>query len=274
MSATSPPSPLLSGEGSRSAALLAFERVSFGYHRARGPVVREATFALQAGRILAVVGPNGAGKSTLLALALGWLKPWAGRITLAGRPLAAFSRAERGRWLALMPQAEHIPFEYRAVEYVLMGRAPHLPPLAAPGAADYEIALRALEQAGLTGFADRPVTEMSGGERQLLLMARALAQQPRLLLLDEPTAHLDLRNKMRLIEIMRRLRAQGVTLLMTNHEPEVVLAVADDALLMEAGRPPLFGPADAVLTEAALSRIYHLPVRVIEIEGHKRVVWT
>ncbi len=257
-----------------SAALLQFEAVSFGYRRALAPVVRAATFALQSGRILAVVGPNGAGKSTLLALALGWLSPWAGRIILAGRPLTAFSRAERGRWLALMPQSEHIPFDYRAVEYVLMGRAPHLPPLAAPGAADYEAALRALEQAGLADFADRPVTEMSGGERQLLLMARALAQSPRLLLLDEPTAHLDLRNKMRLIQTMRQLRAQGVTLMMTNHEPDVVLAVADDVLLMEAGQPPVFGPVDTVLTETALSRVYHLPVRVVEVEGRRRVLWT
>ncbi len=257
-----------------SAALLAFERVCFGYQRAQPPVVRDASFTIQAGRIAAVIGPNGAGKSTLLALALGWLSPWSGAITLAGRRLDTFSRAERGRWLALVPQSERFPFEYRSVEYVLMGRAPHLPPLAAPNPTDYEKALQALEQVGLPGFADRPVTEMSGGERQLLLMARALAQSPRLLLLDEPTAHLDLRNKLRLIQIMRQLRGQGVALLMTNHEPDVVLAVADDALLMEAGQAPVFGPVDAVLTEAALSRVYHLPVRVVEIEGRKRVLWT
>ncbi|MCS7060713.1 MAG: ABC transporter ATP-binding protein [Anaerolineae bacterium] len=256
------------------AALLAFHDVSFGYYRRRPPVLWDATFHLHAGRILAVVGPNGAGKSTLLGLALGWLSPWSGQITLSGRPVRTLSRSERGRWLALVPQTEHMPFDYRAVEYVLMGRAPHLPPLAAPSGADYEIALRALEQVGLVDFADRPVTQMSGGERQLLLLARALTQQPRLLLLDEPTAHLDLHNKLRLIQIMRQLRAQGVTMLMTNHEPDVVLAVADDALLMETGRPPLFGPLDAVFTEAALSRLYHLPVRVVEVEGRKRVLWT
>jgi iron complex transport system ATP-binding protein len=124
------------------------------------------------------------------------------------------------------------------------------------------------------GDCHQSAPQLSGGERQLMLVARAIAQQPRLLMLDEPTAHLDLHNKARLIQIMHRLRSQGVTLLMTNHEPEVVLAVADDVLLMEAGSPPLFGPLDQVFTETTLSRIYQLPIRLVEVEGRKQVLWT
>ena len=259
---------------SMSDVLLAFRQVTFGYGRNKPPVLKDVNFALRPGRILAIVGPNGAGKTTLLGLALGWQKPWAGAVELAERPLQGYARAERGRWLALVPQSEHTPFDYSVLEYVLMGRAPHLPPLEMPAAPDYAIALDALAQVGLAELADQPVPQLSGGERQLMLVARAVAQQPRLLLLDEPTAHLDLHNKARLIQIMRRLRGQGATLLMTNHEPEIVLAVADDVLLMEAGQPPQFGPAATVFTEDALSRIYRLPLRLVEVEGRKQVLWT
>ncbi len=254
--------------------LLSFRHVWFGYRRDRPPVLNDVTFDLKAGRILAIVGPNGAGKTTLLSLALGWQRAWRGEVELAGRPLEKYSRAERGRWLALTPQSEHTPFDYTVLEYVLMGRAPHLPPLGMPTAADYAIALRAVEQVGLAALAERPVPQLSGGERQLMLLARAIAQQPKLLLLDEPTAHLDLHNKAQLIRIMRELRSQGCTLLMTNHEPEVVLAVADDVLLMEAGQPPQFGPLESVFTEAALSRIYRLPIRLVQVDGRLQVLWT
>ncbi len=143
-----------------------------------------------------------------------------------------------------------------------------------PSDGDYEIALQALDQVGLAALADQAVPELSGGERQLMLVARAIAQRPRILLLDEPTAHLDLHNKSRLIEIMRGLRDDGVTLLMTNHEPDVVLAVADDVLLMEQGGASVFGPLNEVFTAEALSRIYHLPIRLVQIDGRKQVLWT
>jgi iron complex transport system ATP-binding protein len=232
------------------------------------------SFDLRSGHITAILGPNGVGKTTLLYLALGWLSAWNGDIYLDGYPLHSYSRLERGRWLALVPQSEHTPFDYTVLEYVLMGRAPHLPPLGIPASADYEAALQALEQVGLAALADHPVPQLSGGERQLMLLARSIAQNPRLFLLDEPTAHLDLRNKSRLIQIMRSLRAQGITLLMTNHEPEVVLAVADDVLLLEPGGAAQFGPIEQIFTAEALSRVYHLPIRLVDVDGHRQVLWT
>jgi iron complex transport system ATP-binding protein len=257
-----------------SDALLCFEHVTFGYQRATRPILLDVSFALHAGRVLAVVGPNGAGKTTLLAIALGWLKPWRGEVRLAGHPIHTYGHQARGRWLALVPQSEHTPFDYTVLEYALMGRAPHLPPLGTPGPEDYAITLRALEQVGIAALADQAVPTLSGGERQLMLLARAIAQQPRVLLLDEPTAHLDLHNKVRLIRLIRALRAQGMALLMTNHELEVVLAVADDVLLMAAGQPPLFGPAAQVFTEQALQRVYQLPIRLVEVDGKRHVLWT
>lgn len=257
-----------------TAPLLAFTGVTFGYDRDRPPLLREVSFALQQGRITAIVGPNGVGKTTLLYLALGWLAPWRGEIGLDGRALRAWSQRARGQRMALVPQGEHTPFDYTALEYVLLGRAPHLPPLGAPAERDYQLALDALEQVGVAGLAGQPVPQLSSGERQLMLLARAIVQSPSLFLLDEPTAHLDLHNKARVIAIMRALRARGTTLLMTNHEPEVVLAVADDALLLEPGGGATFGPLEEVFTAAALSRVYRLPIRLVELEGRRQVLWT
>ncbi len=263
--------------------ILSFRNISFGY-RTSHPILKDVNFDLRPGRITAILGPNGAGKTTLLSLTLGWLSAWAGEIYLMGKPLHAIPPRERGCRMALVPQAEHTPFEYTVLEYVLMGRAPHLPPLAMPSAADVKIAQTALEQVGIAALIHRPVPHLSGGERQLMLLARALAQlspsshlplfTSHLLLLDEPTAHLDLHNKFRLIQIVRQLRDAGVTLLMTNHEPDVVLAVADDVLLMEGGVSPQFGTLDEVFTAAALSRIYKLSIRLVQVDGHKQVLWT
>jgi iron complex transport system ATP-binding protein len=261
--------------------ILSFRNVSFGYHPPH-PILKDVDFDLRPGRIAAILGPNGAGKTTLLSLTLGWLSAWTGEIYLLGNPLRALPPRERGRLMALVPQSEHTPFDYTVLEYTLMGRAPHLPPLEMPSAVDTKIAMNSLEQVGIAALAQRPVPHLSGGERQLLLLARALTQltNPQspitnyLLLLDEPTAHLDLHNKFRIIEIMRQLRDSGVTLLMTNHEPDVVLAVADDVLLMESGVQPQFGALDEVFTAESLSRIYQLPIRLVQVDGHKQVLWT
>jgi iron complex transport system ATP-binding protein len=264
--------------------ILSFRNVSFGYHPSQ-PILKDVDFDLRPGRIAAILGPNGAGKTTLLSLTLGWLSAWTGEIHLTGIPLRTLPPRERGRLMALVPQSEHTPFDYTVLEYTLMGRAPHLPPLEMPSAKDNEIAMNSLEQVGIATLAHRPVPQLSGGERQLLLLARALTQlaptfhsdplpTSHLLLLDEPTAHLDLHNKFRIIEIMRRLRDSGVTLLMTNHEPDVVLAVADDVLLMESGIPPQFGTLEKVFTAEALSRVYGLPIRLVQVNGHKQVLWT
>ncbi len=254
-------------------AALSFHGVTFGYNP-RQPILQDVDFALQPGRITAVLGPNGAGKTTLLHLALGWLHPQSGEIRLQGVPLTRIPRRERGRTLALVPQTENTPFDYSVFEYVLMGRAPHLPPLGVPGEEDEQAAWRALVRVGLESLAEQPVPQLSGGERQLMLLARALAQSPRLLLLDEPTAHLDLHNKSRLIGLLRALRTRGDTLLMTNHEPDVVLALADDVLLLAPDGSARFGPLDEIFTAEALSQIYRIPVRLVQVDGRPQVLWT
>ena len=201
--------------------LLAFQDIAFRYQPHNGPVLRQLALEIQPGTITAILGPNGVGKTTLLHLTLGWLKPEAGQVRLAGKPLGSYSRHELGQWMALVPQSEHMPFDYSVIEYVLLGRAPYLKPLEMPGERDRLIARQAVEQVGLSGLEKRAITRLSGGERQLVLLARALAQQPRLLLLDEPTSHLDLSNKSRLLGLLQQLVAQGVTIMLTTHEPDV-----------------------------------------------------
>lgn len=256
-----------------SAALMSFQQVTYGYNRKLPAVIDGLNLALKEGSITAILGPNGAGKTTLLYLALGWLKPWSGRISLDGQPLASFSRRSLGQRIALIPQSEHTPFEYTVLEYVLLGRAPYLPPLGMPTPVDEKIAFEALEKVGIAPLYDHPIMGISGGERQLVLAARALTQEPRLLLLDEPTSHLDLSNKFRLLQILKSLQERGATILMTTHEPDVALAASEEAILMKKGQVVCAGVTDEVATSENLTQIYNVPVRVVQVEGKRQVLW-
>jgi iron complex transport system ATP-binding protein len=257
-----------------SAALLSFDHLSFGYQPDAQTVLRAFSLDVQPGSVTAILGPNGTGKTTLLHLALGWLIPQSGRVLLDDRPLGTYSRRDLGRRVALVPQSERIPFDYSILEYVLLGRAPYLAPLAMPGAEDYRISEQVIVQTGLSALGDRAITTLSGGERQLALVARALAQQPRLLLLDEPTSHLDLANKVRLLKLMRELTARGVTLLLSTHEPEVAAAIATHLVLMRDGQVYRAGPLAEVFTAEHLSTTYGVPVSVTQVEGRQIALWT
>lgn len=253
--------------------LLAFHQVEFSYLSEGKPVLNSLSLEISPGTVTAILGPNGAGKTTLLHLALGWLKPRRGQVLLRGKPLGSYARRELGQWMALVPQSEHIPFDYSLLEYTLFGRTPYLNPLDLPGDEDCRLALQALEQVGMAGLAQRSILTLSGGERQLVIIGRALAQQPHLLLLDEPTAHLDLSNKSRLLKVLEGLVEQGVTILLTTHEPEVAAALATHLVLMREGQVKVSGPLQEVLTSEHLSAIYGVPVKVVQVDGRKVVVW-
>ncbi|GAP18494.1 ABC transporter ATP-binding protein [Levilinea saccharolytica] len=254
-------------------SLLTFQEVRFGYNRTEAPVFDGLDLSLKEGRITAILGPNGAGKTTLLYLVLGWLKPWAGKICLLDIPIENYSRRALGQHISLIPQSEHTPFEYTVLEYVLLGRAPYLPPLGAPSQDDEKIAYEALVKMGIGDLYDHSILTLSGGERQMVLAARALAQEPKLLLLDEPTSHLDLSNKVRLVHILRKLKNSGTTILMSTHEPELALALSDDTILMEKGRVLTSGRTAEMVTEENLSKIYHIPVKTVFADGKKFIAW-
>jgi iron complex transport system ATP-binding protein len=252
--------------------LLAFQDVSFSYDR-RQEALSQLFLEVPTGSVMAVLGPNGAGKTTLLHLLLGWLKPSSGQVRLAGRPLEEFSRRELGRWMALVPQSEQISFEYSVLDYTLFGRTPYLNSFEMPSETDRNIARAVIEQVGLGDLSTRPVNCLSGGERQLVLVARALAQQPRILLMDEPTTHLDLSNKSRLLHLIRQLNQQGVTVLMTTHEPEAASAIASDIVLMRRGQVLRSGSTAEIFTGENLSLAYGLEVQVQSLDGRRVVIW-
>lgn len=250
-----------------------FKDLSYTYPAGSQPVMEHFDLQIEAGTITAILGPNGAGKTTLLHLALGWLPPHAGAIYLNGRPLNSYTRRQLGQWIGLVPQNETTAFDFSLLEYVLFGRTPYLPPLAMPGEADVRIAEEKLTEVGLGDLKQRPIPSISGGERQLVLLARALTQQPKILLLDEPTSHLDLSNKGRLVNILRELKKQGVTILFTTHEPDVALAIASNMVLMQKGKILQSGQAETVMTSELLSQLYGLPISVKKLDGKRIVDW-
>ena len=260
-------------------SLLTLEGVEAAYRRGSGSheqtrkVLHGVSLSLEEGRVTAVLGPNGAGKTTLLNVALGWHRPDSGRVLIQGQPLAGIPAARRGQLVSLVPQQDHIPFEYSILEYVLLGRAPYIGRLSRPSEADVTTASAAIAKAGLAGRERDSVLATSAGERELVLLARSLAQDPALLLLDEPSAHLDLANKRRLAGLVRAEAAGGRGVLVTVHEPEFAVAVADAVVLMKAGEVVAAGPPDEVLTSTLLSATYDVPVEVARAGDRTVFLW-
>jgi iron complex transport system ATP-binding protein len=250
-----------------SAAILSTHGLEFSYDPDQKKVLDAVSFDIQPGTITAILGPNGAGKTTLIHLLLGLRKPTRGTINLEDLPLSHYSRRELSQWMGLVPQSEYIPFEYSVIEYVLLGRAPYLGPLDLPSAADIGIARQSLKQIGIADLELRPITALSGGELQLVLIARALTQQPKILLLDEPTSHLDLSNRNVTLRILNRLKQNGSTILFTTHDPEAASLIADNLVLMRQGRVIYAGDVDSTFTGEKLSETYGTRIDVIQLDG-------
>lgn len=246
--------------------ILALDDLYFAY-AAQAQVLRGISLDILPGTITAILGPNGAGKTTLLRVILGLLKPQRGTIRLEGKPQKSFSRREMSRLVGLVPQSEYIPFDFSVLEFVLLGRAPYLGPLDMPRAADRTIALDALRMVGLEHLRERATPSLSGGERQLAMIARALAQQPRLLLLDEPTSHLDLSNRDRVLNVLRAQARAGVTVVFTTHDPNLAAVIADYVILMRQGALLAAGTLETTLTAENLTATYGIPVRVMRMDG-------
>jgi iron complex transport system ATP-binding protein len=220
-------------------------------------VLAELSFAVPAGCFFTIIGPNGSGKTTLLKLMVGLLRPQAGRIAVQGRALEAYSARQLARVVAHVPQSVPATFAFTVQQVVLMGRAPHLGLLGLEGAVDLALARDAMRLADVAHLADRRLDQLSGGEQQRVFIARAICQQPQLLLLDEPTAALDLSHQVAVMDLMERLkREQGITIVMVSHDLNLAAMYADQLLLLDRGRLAGLGPPSAVLDFALLEKVY------------------
>ena len=234
--------------------------VNLGFGYPHHPVGHGMHLRLEAGEIVALLGPNGSGKTSLLRTILGALRPLDGDVLVDGASIRTWPRARLARWLAYVPQAHAGLFPFTTLDVVLMGRTAHLRAFAVPSRRDRELALAVLDQLGVAGLAPRIFTELSGGERQLVLVARALAQQPRVLLMDEPAASLDFGNQIRLLDEVAALRRQGIGILMSTHHPDHARRVADRVVLIKRGRKVGEGAPAPVLVPGVLADLYDIDV--------------
>lgn len=246
--------------------------LTVGYGRTA--VGRGLSLSVAPGEVMCLLGPNGCGKTTLFRTILGLLPPLAGTVLLGDVPISSLRRAEIARRIAYVPQAHAPPFPFETLEVVMMGRTARLGTFAQPGAADRAAAHDALDRLGIGNLAMRDYSRLSGGQRQLVLIARALAQDAPLIVMDEPTASLDFGNQAQVLTQISMLARAGGTagqgVILSTHDPDQAFALDARVTLMKDGQIRATGPADDVLTSAALSAVYDLPVTVETTpSGHK-----
>jgi ABC-type cobalamin/Fe3+-siderophores transport system ATPase subunit len=254
------------GARNATAPVWSLHGVQFQHPGATRPTLDDITLDVASGRMTALLGPNGAGKSTLLEILLGTLTPASGDVRFQNQPLGAWSRKTLAQEIGVVPQGESEPF-FSAREIVAMGRYPYLGPWQRERPEDDAAIRRAMERCDVTAFADRWLSTLSGGERQRVRLARALAQEPSVLVLDEPTTFLDVRHEMTTFALLRDLRDAGTTVVLATHNLNLAARYADELVLMREGRIAAHGAPSAVLTAERVADVYEWPVAIVPHEG-------
>jgi iron complex transport system ATP-binding protein len=253
--------------------ILEVEGLSYRYPGAAAEAISGVSLALSAGEVVCLVGPNGSGKTTLLRLMLGLLRPARGEARVLGLPVSRWRRRELARLLGVVAQREEPVFPVTVAQLVMLGRYPHLGPLAAPRAADGVAVERAMRRCDVLHLANRWVATLSGGEWQRARIARALAQEPRALLLDEPTANLDIRHEMEVFELISNLASsEGVAVLVVSHHVNLAARYAQRLVVFQQGRVRASGPPHEVLEREVLEAVFDWPVEVIDWQGMPQLI--
>ncbi|MDU8923815.1 ABC transporter ATP-binding protein [Pasteurellaceae bacterium LIM206] len=241
--------------------LIQLSNLSIGY--GKRVIAENLRLGVKSNEIICLLGANGCGKTTLLKTLLGLLPPLAGEILIKQRPQQHWQKSQLAKFIGYVPQAHHGIFNFSVQEVVLMGRTAYVNWYASPAQQDRQIARQALQQLNIEHLSRRTYSRLSGGERQLVLIARALTQQPQLLIMDEPTSNLDFGNQIRLLEQIKQLKQQGLGILFTTHQPGHALRTADRSILLHQGKIIADGASQEVLTLDNLSLIYQLDKRIL-----------
>lgn len=244
--------------------MLAVTNLKAGYHKKE--IVHGVSFGVRRGEFVCIIGANGCGKTTVLKNLLGLIKPFSGDVTMDGKSTVEMTDGERARHFAYIPQAHTPPFPFTVADVVILGRTPYINRMARVSEKDKTIAYRALKQLSIEYLANSTYTQLSGGQQQLVLIARALAQQPDLLVMDEPTAALDFGNQQLVLKQMKKLSQMGMSVLMVTHDPDHALFCADKVVVMEKGNIIGKGTPSEVITTESMERIYNATVRVTDVE--------
>ena len=251
--------------------LVDVKNISFSYDKESPAVFENISFSIEKGDVLCVLGPNGTGKTTLIKCINGLHKVNEGEVYLNGSSIQTLSFKDISRMVGYIPQG-HVPsFPFTVFDVVLMGRSPYVNITSSPKEKDREIAMNALETLGIEDLKDKPYTNLSGGERQLVFLARVLAQEPDLLILDEPTNHLDFGNQIKLLEIIEQLSKLGLAVIMSSHYPDHAFLAASKVAIMKDKGFIDFGAPDDVLSEENLKKAYGIDVKLMELDDGRKI---
>lgn len=251
--------------------ILEVKNLGFHYNNNR-KVFSDVNFSLNNGEVLSILGTNGAGKSTLLNCIANLFVPTEGEIILDGKPMARMNPRDVAQMIGYVPQIHTPTYAYTVLEFTVMGRTPYIGAFTTPSASDYRIAKDALDRIGIAHLQNKSYTEISGGERQQVTIARAIAQKAKLILLDEPTAHLDYGNQYRIVQMIKELAGEGYALMMTTHNPEHAIILNGKVAILDRQGTLGVGKAADTLNSEVLSGLYGLPIKTLYDEDAKRNV--
>lgn len=250
--------------------IIEIENAEFSYN-GREKIFQDINLSVGKGEVLCILGPNGTGKTTLIKCLNCLLRLNSGNILISGEDIYSFNKTDLARQIGYIPQGHSPVFPFTVLDVVLMGRAPHLDSMSSPSKKDYLIAQECLEKLNMAHMSDKPYTELSGGEKQLIFFARVLAQKPDILLLDEPTSHLDFGNQMRTLNLINKMAASGFTVVMSSHFPDHAFISADKVAIMKDCSLIDYGAPDDVITEENLEMAYNIGVKIMNLDQGRKV---
>lgn len=247
------------------------QNLCFKYTAGSRAILKDASFTLQEGEIITILGPNGAGKSTFLNCLANLLKPDSGEIYLCGRKMREMNIKEVAGCISYVQQAHTPTFAYTVLNFVLMGRAPKIGMFRKPKAEDIQAAHAALEKLGIAHLADKPYTEISGGERQQATIARAVVQEPKVILFDEPTSHLDYGNQFRILGMIKIMQSKGYSIIITTHNPDHAILLGGTVAVLDKNGQLVVGKSEEIITEERLKKLYNTDLRLLPIPEVSRM---